>query len=249
MNVVLLAGGNSKQFFKDCIVYKSLAVIAGKPMVRWVAEAFDGSESIDRICVIGPKAQLEDALSDLKKIEVLDGSDELLDNIEAGLRYFEHDRRVMIASADIPMITEEMVTWLAHEFESRNEDFIYPIISKAYTTSRFPNMRRTYVHLREGEFTGGNISCVRPAAVFNSFDLIAKLIKYRKRPDKTASLLGMRFVMGLVTGRMTIPEIEKRVYEISGITAVALKCPFPEVGSDVDSADDLPLAENELMLR
>jgi GTP:adenosylcobinamide-phosphate guanylyltransferase len=247
MNVVMMAGGGPKHPFSEDIIYKSLVPIAGKPMVKWVAEAFLGCNAVEKIFVVGPKEELTKALEGMDRIVIFEGSERMLDNIESGMKYFEQDKQLIIATADIPMINTEMVEWLVENF-SKNSDkqFIYPIIHREDVEKRFPGMRRTYVKLKDGEFTGGNICCVEPSAALKKYDLINKLVEFRKAPVKTAAMLGFKIVFGMLTGKLKIKDVEKRAKKISGLEVYAMRCPYAEVGSDVDRESDLPSVTEKL---
>ena len=73
----------------------------------------------------------------------------------SGVEYFRDSEQVMVCTADVPMITGEMVDWLVEAFAQLPHGFIYPIVSKENTLARFPDLPRTFVKVREGSFTGG----------------------------------------------------------------------------------------------
>ena len=246
MNAVLMAGGSAKDRFTEDILYKSLAPILGKPMVRWVAEAFLASDRVGEICVVGPQAELTEALMGLERVTVLEGTPEMVENMFLGLEHFAQDEKVMMATADIPMISGEMITFLSDAFEALDAGMIYPIISREDTQRRFPDMKRTYLKVVGGEYTGGNIVCLNPAQVMPKKEFVKDMLAKRKHPAKLAAMLGPKILYNAVRGKLKIEDAEKKALDILGLVCRAMVCPYPEIGSDVDHQEDIAIAEREL---
>ncbi|HBR33284.1 MAG TPA: hypothetical protein DD734_01515, partial [Firmicutes bacterium] len=55
-------------------------------------------------------------------------------------------------------------------------------------------------------------------------------------------LLGFKFLVKLLTGRLKVAEIEARVEEILGMKGAGVLSLYPEIGVDVDKPSDLALA-------
>ena len=107
-------------------------------------------------------------------------------------------------------------------------------------------MQRTYVRLREGTFTGGNLALVAPEALRRGRTVIQQAFLMRKKPIKLARLLGFRFILKFVFNRLGLHEIEERAATVLGCTGRAVISPYPEVGIDVDKPSDLELVERVL---
>lgn len=242
-DVILQAGGTGKCELAEGVGYKSLIVLDGRPMVRIVAQTLRACRQVGRIIAVGPKAELEEALHGVENVRVIEGVPDMYDNMLIGAEGMAEDTRVMMVAVDVPMVTPEMVDWLCTAFDSMAEaDFIYPIIEKKANERKYPDVKRTYVKLHEGSFTGGNITCVRISTLKKTEPLVRKLIANRKRPDKTAAILGFRFIIGMLTGSMRIAKLEKHLSRLAETRLRALVCPYPEVGNDVDKPSDLEMA-------
>ncbi|HQD41289.1 MAG TPA: molybdopterin-guanine dinucleotide biosynthesis protein A, partial [Bacillota bacterium] len=107
---------------------------------------------------------------------------------------------------------------------------------------KYPGAKRTYTELKDGTFTGGNMFYVNPRVVEGSADLARRLVGYRKKPWKMCSVLGWDFVLRLLSGNLSIAEVEERMSALLGIKLAAIISPYPEVGNDVDKESDLMLA-------
>jgi molybdopterin-guanine dinucleotide biosynthesis protein A len=117
VDAVILAGGEPDK--ADPLVEyaqvqkKALIQIAGKEMARYVVEAIAGSSQVGRIFIVGLSP--EDGVEFATPVEYVEAAGSMLDNIVAGMeRVTEVDpdvERVIVSSADIPLVTTEMVDY------------------------------------------------------------------------------------------------------------------------------------------
>ena len=82
---------------------------------------------------------------------------------------------------------------------------------------------------------------VEPCAEF-----VKGFIAHRKNPWKLGRLLGFRFVLLLIVGRLSIQRIERRFYELLKIRGRAIISPYPEIANDIDDPNEIGLAEEYL---
>ncbi len=243
INAVILAGDNKKEELLEGVTNKALMQIKGKPMVQFVVDALRDSGCIDKISIVGPVEELR-AYLDGKVDYYCEGKDHLFDNVSAGMEPFSKDTAVLLVTSDIPMITGEMVADFVRRCHEVGADLCYPIIEKQLNEQHFPGVERTYVKLKEGTYTGGNIIYLNPQAFDRCAEFARKLIDYRKKPWKTGRLLGLKFLVGLFVGMLTIPDIEERFSELLDIRASAIVTPYPEIGNDVDKPSDVEMVSN-----
>jgi molybdopterin-guanine dinucleotide biosynthesis protein A len=240
INAIVLAGDNKKGFVQQGVDNKALLPINGKPMVEYVIDALRASPFIGRISVTGPVSMLKEHLGD-KADYYMEGKESLFENIKLGMEPFANDKAVLIVTSDIPMITGEMVSDFVRRCIKQGGDFCYPIVEKQLNEERFPGVERTYVRLREGTYTGGNIIYLNPAVVDRCEEFARKVIEFRKQPWKTSRLLGLKFLVGLLLGVLPIPKVEERFCKLLDIQAAAVIMPYPEIGNDVDKPSDLDM--------
>ena len=240
INAIVLAGDSGKGFVQEGVSNKSLITINGKPMVEYVIDALRDSSLINKISVSGSSETLKKYLGD-KVDYYMEDRNTLFDNIKAGLEPFAHDEAVLVVTSDIPMITGWMITDLVKRCVKQGGDFCYPIVEKKLNEERFPGVDRTYIRLKEGTFTGGNAVYLNPAVIDTCEEFAKKVIAFRKQPLKTGRMLGVKFLAGLMMGRLTIPELEERVSGLLNIKASAVIVSYPEIGNDVDKPSDLEM--------
>ncbi len=242
MNVdaIILAGGrtNNKLRRYSKAEHEALIKIADTPMVEYVIKAARSSKYINNLAIVGPAEEIKKSVSE--KIDIIVNSTyTLLDNIKRGLEILNNDDYVLIITSDIPLITDEIIDDFIQSCMNKDADIFYPIVSKKVNKMSYPGVKRTYVHLVEGTFTGGNIMLIKPAVLYNTLDLLNKVIIWRKKPWRLSQLLGFKFVFKFIFGTLTLSEIEDRVAKLTGYKGMGMISRHPEIGFDVDKPKDL----------
>ena len=220
---------------------EALIEIEGKPMIEYIFEALRKTEDIDRIVVVGPETELTGFTDG---IEIINGQGSIMDNLDKGLNFLQDEETVLILTSDIPMITEKAISDFLLRCSQREGDLYYPVNSKEISEKSYPGVSRTFVKIKDGTFTGGNIFLVRTESALRSLPKAKEFISMRKKPLKLAGILGISFILRLITRTLTIRAAEVRVSQILGLRAVAIISPHAEIGVDVDKPEDLELARS-----
>lgn len=224
--------------------FEAMIPIAGKPMVEYVLAALEECSSVGRVIVAGPPALKEIQFEKMTLVEATDSS--VMENFQTGLRELQSSGYVLVVTSDIPLITAAAVDDFVHKSLAQKGELFYSIIKKECSEARFPDVKRTYVKLKEGTFTGGNLFLLQPRIVEESWSFAAKMVRLRKNPVQMSAVLGWLFTLKLLWGRLTIPDLEKRVGELLRITPKAVISSYPEVGIDVDKPSDYHLMTSVL---
>ncbi|MDD4568621.1 MAG: NTP transferase domain-containing protein [Tepidanaerobacteraceae bacterium] len=244
MKALILAGTQEDSPLSEIHPNKALIKIHDKEMVVYIVEALKNVEFIDTIAVVGSKEELS-PIKDRVDI-IVDGGTSLTDNIQKGSDIFSDEEMILILTSDIPMITAEAVRDFVEKAITLDAEFCYPVVLKEENEKKYPGVKRTYVKIKDGTFTGGNVILVRAGTVKTCINQAKAFMAYRKKPWKLAKILGISFVFKLLIGTLTIDQLEKRVSALFGIKARAVISPYPEIGTDVDKHSDLELAEKVL---
>ena len=239
INAIILSGDKNESLSGGYT--KALARIKDRYMIEYVVEALLQSATIGEIAVVGPATRLRECLGD-RVSYIVEGADDLIDNTLVGVALFMDQPRVLVLTCDIPYLTPEAVDHFITESEKTGADLCYPIVTRESNEIKYPGTKRTYTKLRDGTFTGGNMFYVNPRVVEGSAGLARRLVGYRKKPWKMCSVLGWDFVLRLLSGKLSIAEVEERMSALLGIKLAAIISPYPEVGNDVDKESDLMLA-------
>lgn len=247
VDAVVLAGGDGAVIDPSCR-FKGLLPIAGKPMVQWVAEALRDAEMIREVAVVVPTAEgLGAWVDDIGKIVVSDGS--FVDNVVAGVGAFRGDRRVLLTTGDIPAITPAALDDFVRQSLDTGADAVYPLVRKDDMLSEFPGSERTFVRLATGPVTGGNMMLIDPEIIMANQEIGGRIFATRKNPVAMARVIGMRFVVRLLLGRLTVVEVERKLGQLIGGTGAAVYTTHASIGADVDKPVDVVVAERVLYAR
>ena len=245
VDAIILAGGeNTKRLSSYCSQpYEALIDIAGRPMVTFVARALAASGRVRRIFVLGPAAALADC-SFPPGTTVLEGGRTIMDTVRIGAEALGHSNLVLLATADIPLLTAEAVNHFLHQCSRTEADLYYPIVAAATSEAAYPGVKRTYVRFREGTFTGGNLFLANPAILPRCLTLAEEMVAHRKQPLRLCAMLGWSFLARLILGRLSLTEVEERVSHLFDIRGSVVQSPFAELGIDVDKPSDYELVKS-----
>lgn len=249
VDAIILAGDTPKDTdlkLLNKVNCKSLIPIGGKPMVEYVVESLVAERRIGRVAVVGPVDELAFLRERSPKVQLAQHGESILQNVVAGIELLGNPDKVLVVTADIPMLTPQAVADFLNQAGERDADFYYSVVRREDNDRQYPGVKRTYVRLKNGTFTGGNIFMARSKYVSAKMDLVDSMIALRKEPLKMVRLLGWRFVIKFVLGALTIRELEAYISGLLGITGVAVISPYAEIGTDVDKPSDLELARSIL---
>mgnify|MGYP000921590924 FL=1 len=244
MKALILAGTQEDCPLSKVHSNKALIKIHGKEMVKYIIDALKNLDFIDTVAIVGPKQELSPIENQVDLI--VDGGPSMTDNILRGAEIFHDEDMLLISTSDIPMITSEAIRDFAEKSLTLDADFCYPIVRKEENEKKYPGVKRTYVKIKDGTFTGGNMVLVKAGTVKSCIKQAEAFMAYRKKPWKLAKILGIIFVIKLLMGTLTIKQLEKRVSDLFGIKARAVISSYPEIGTDVDKDSDLKLAARVL---
>ncbi|HHY92856.1 MAG TPA: NTP transferase domain-containing protein, partial [Firmicutes bacterium] len=202
---------------------------------------------VGRVVVVGPVPELE-YLAKGKVQAVIPCADTVMANLRRGLDWLKPQDFVLVATSDIPLLTAAAVEDFLQRTRSTTADFYYSIVEKSAGEARYPGVKRTYVRLKDGTFTGGNLLLVHPRILERGWGFAEAMVRLRKEPLKMCSVLGWGLVLRLVLGRLSIADVERRFAQIIGATGKAVISPYPEVGIDVDKPSDYELVQRAMGL-
>ncbi len=249
IDAIILAGASNHGALRAVTdtPYEALIDIEGRAMLDYVVDAVVGSRDIERVVVVGP----EKALASLagRVYRVAQCGDSMVENILIGLEVLHSTGKVLLVTSDIPLLTTDAIGDFLRRCAEKEADIHYPVVAKQTNEASYPGVKRTYVHLVEGTFTGGNLALLDPEVVRQCHVMIEKAVQMRKKPWQLSRLLGFRFIVKFLLSRLSVAEIEERVRLMLGFRGVAIVSPYPEIGIDVDKPSDLELARNVLGAR
>lgn len=240
VNAIILAGDRGENGRP-----KALLKIASSYMVEYVIESLRNSGCVNKIYIVGDEI-LKEEVGHLVDGYIKSGG-EILDNLSIAIREIgDLNTPCIISTSDIPMVKGEAIRDFVDKCEALDVDLGYPIIDKKLNDEKYPDVKRTYVKLKDGTFTGGNIIYFNPQIVEKFTEKAALLVKYRKNPLKMGKVLGFTFLLRLALGILSIPSVEDKIGEMFGIRGGAVLTDYPEIGNDVDKPSDIEFVNKYL---
>jgi CTP:molybdopterin cytidylyltransferase MocA len=249
VSAVLLAGGPTKGDLLEHTrqPYRALIPLGGRTLLEHSLTALGEARSIDYTVVVGPAECRPYVNACGEGFGWMPMGETLVDNLMAGVQALGAETDVVLAcAADAPLITGALVDRVVAAALERSADFCYPIVPREVCQSAFPAGRRTYVRLRDGAFTGGNLMAASRELLMEHQGRIAEIFAARKSPMKLARILGLGLALRLPLGLVSIGDAEARAGKILGFPVSAWICDDPAAGVDVDKLADLETVEQAL---
>jgi GTP:adenosylcobinamide-phosphate guanylyltransferase len=251
VTAVVLGGGRDDDPLAAAagVAVKALVPLHGEPMAVHVLRALR-SGGVERVVYVGPVTADFERLVDVN----VPARGELLENLRAGLEAVPVESapkesggdaaRVLVATADIPLLTPEAV----RDVLARDSGvgLVYPVVPMTASERMFPGGKRTTARLREGRFTGGNLFLLEPRLVDAFLPRLQFILDNRKNVLRLAGMFGIGTILKLLLGTLSIPELEGAVSRILGVPARALVSTYAGIGFDVDKLEDLEVVLKHL---
>ncbi|SCZ00115.1 nucleotidyltransferase family protein [Alkaliphilus peptidifermentans] len=243
MHAIVLAGNDAVA--EELMKNKAIIPLKGIPMIKFVVNALKESKYIDKIYVVGEVDELESIIG-AEAEAIIRSSNTFMENLINGMAYSQGEDRVIVATCDVPLINVDIINKFIEVGLEVDNDIFYPIVNKALNQTSYPNLKRTYAHLKEGAFTGGNIVMLKPSIMGSIKEVTETLVRHRKNPIRMCRVLGVPFVIKLIFKQLKITDIEKMIKNRFKITGRAYICNFPEICNDLDHYQDKALFEEYL---
>jgi len=249
-DAVVLGGGDPSDPFAAAhgVALKTQIELSGLPMALYVLQALRDCPQVGRIAYVGPVPAGGEDLIDLRVTD----HGTLIGNLEVGTDALVQDRgqersrraRVMVITADVPLITSSMLSDVLQA--APDAGLVYPIVRREDCERAYPGVKRTYARLKDGTFTGGNVFLLDPALITLFLPRLREILAARKQPVKLAALIGPLVLLRLLTGQLSIGQLQQRVGTLLGVEARALITEHAAIGTDVDKEADLELVQTIL---
>ena len=231
--VVLAGGGIDRLAAEAGVAFRALVPVSGKPLGSYVLDALAASRRVSRVVLVGAEAL--PGAADVR----LPAGERLVDSVAlgCGAAIGLSARRLLLLSADLPWLSGQVVDrWLD---QVPAADLVYPAIPRQAAMASFPGQRRTFVRLKSGAYTGGNLFLVASAAVPGLLPWIERAYRARKDPLSLARLIGVGTLVRLLLGRATLEGLAQRVGRLTGLEVRVEVTPEAAIGADVDRPEHL----------
>jgi molybdopterin-guanine dinucleotide biosynthesis protein A len=241
-DVIIPAGGKLDEEFARVVATDSKALIRfdGDSILNRTLTAFKECGQVGRIALVGSHSVLESreaARADLTLREADSAPQNIYRGLEALTESGEAPERVLICTCDLPFITADVVTRFLVQAPD-GFDFVVPLVAKAEFNEMFPGAPGTFVTLQDGVWTTGCLFMASAFGLKRSVHQIESVFLRRKSKLGMARLLGFGFVYRLLTKKLTVKDVERKVGELIGVRGAAVKYSPAELAYDVDYVED-----------
>lgn len=238
---VVQAGGRSPASLRPLAEMKGHLPLAGRPLQDYVLQAVAEAKIFSEYLIIGRKASFDD-----ERFRWLEPSDSWIENVVRAAKAASSDE-LLFVTADVPLVRPDVLEAFVGTCQDYPGDIHYPLGAKELLERAYPGTKRTYGTLREGRFTGGNCLKTKKAVVFENEPLYQQVFEGRKSVVALTKILGFRFILMLLLGRLSVGKVEARISEIlNGRCLRAVFFDRPEIFFDVDKEEDLCFAQRHL---
>lgn len=248
IDAIVLAGSSNNGPLREysSVSNEALIPIGNRIMVDYVISALQNAQSIGQIVVVGPVAELKEYYKEEGEFILAPAGQTAVESFQNGLAHLNPQGHVLVTTGDIPLLKPEAVESFIAKCAPFDADVYYPIVSKEVNEKYYPGVKRTYVALKEGTFTGGNIFLVNPQIVPHCVAKGEELVQLRKSPIALSRQIGFCFVLKFLCRMLSLEETEARFSELLKLKGKAVIMDYPEIGIDVDKPSDLELVRKVL---
>ncbi|RPF42459.1 MobA-like NTP transferase protein [Thermodesulfitimonas autotrophica] len=224
--------------------FEALIDLCGRPLAAYVIQALLDSAVISKVVVVGP-GELQKEFP-AARVTIIPPQGNMIENLAAGLEAVSGAARVLVATGDIPLLTPVAVEGFLRLCARHDADVYYSVVPRDAVERAYPEVKRTYVRLKEGVFTGGNVGLVDPTVMKRALGRARDFVRLRKKPLRLALVVGPGLLLWYVLGRLSLVQAERKVARFLGVRGRVVVTPWPEIGIDVDKPSDFVLAQKIL---
>ncbi len=247
-DAIVLAGTGKPEPLteQEKVLNKAFITIHEKPLIAYILEALKKASSIGKVAVVGPVEGLEEIHLERYDFELVPEQGTMLDNVAAGFNVVNNNRLCLVVTGDIPLITPAVIDQFIEQCQPYDYDLYYPVLKSETCLKRFPDTERTYVRLKEGLVTGGNIALLNPEWFLASRSRLEMFISYRKKPLKLLRIFPPLFILKYLFKTLSVTDLELFLSHLFNFKARAVFSQSAEIAIDVDKLSDLELVRNNL---
>lgn len=237
------------------VSHRGLLPVGEIPMLRRVIETLRSTAGVERIAVsLDDPAVLEkvDELVRLKHAGALELHPSRGSPSRSVLDFLDRKAeggRVLVTTCDHPLLTPSMVEHFCAAAGDCEADAVVGVVHESLVRRAYPRTRRTVIRLGPDRICGANLFLFRTPAGRKVAEFWTRAEQFRKQPWKLARAFGPGALLRYALGTLDLNRALEVAAGAIGARVVAVPLPFAECAIDVDSADDLALANRIIAAR
>jgi GTP:adenosylcobinamide-phosphate guanylyltransferase len=232
--------------------HRALLDICGVPMLVRVVRALRASRSVEHIVVsIGEPEALRETpeLAALLGEGALEAHRSLDSPSRSALDVLDRvgsESPILVTTADHPLLTPAIVDHFVAAAERSDADLLVGAVAGRLVRERYPSAVRTWVRLRDGDWSGANLFALRTPAARRAVEFWTRVDSLRKQPWRLVRTFGLATLALFLLRRLDLESGLARVSKVMGVRVDGVPLPFPEAAIDVDRQADLELVRQVL---
>jgi len=220
----------------------SLVEVAGEPLARRVVRAVREATSIGPVVVVCDPGATDTLGAD----QEVSGSGVLAEDMLGALTAVRECGHAVILPGDVAFVTGPEIDAFVTAALARGVQTAYPMVPRGVCEAAFPDIRRTYFRLAEGELTGASALYVEVPTFLGNPLIIAEAVEIRREPWRLAMMVDPRVLFAYTAGRLSVTTIEAAAEKALGIRMGVLVLEVPGLATDIQKPIDLRAARERL---
>jgi CTP:molybdopterin cytidylyltransferase MocA len=228
---------------------KILAQVGHEPMISRVLETLKNSQTVGTRILIGPSWETVQSHAALRR-SIQSGEVRWTEpqqgpslSVSTFLHQHPQELPLLITTADHPLLTTEIVDYFVREAQQARADVTVGLVPYSLVAAAYPQSKRTIIRLRGGGFCGSNLFGLYTQKAERLIEFWSRIEQERKHPFRLIRTLGGRVLIRYMCGRLSLAEALSRLGRRFDLYIKDILLPFPEAAIDVDTPEDLALAE------
>lgn len=255
LDTVVLAGGiNRIKLFEGYTPgYKALLPFRGKPAIRYTLEALQAVPQVKRVCIVGPEADLRHAVvgtSDVARAyDFVPSGQTLMESIFNGLTHFAGSPAVLVATADMPLVTSQAILDFLAACAKTPTDYecnvFLSVVPKRCCAGAYERFPKPFNRFKDIAVCHGNLilADLRLASSAEARTRMNNLYNARKNPITAALAVGWRVGLSYVIGvhvlhALTMEQMSRLASRRFGVGLIPVIVEHPEIAIDIDEPAD-----------
>jgi len=156
---------------------------------------------------------------------------------------------VLATAADHALLQPRWVEHFLEAAEASGADAVVALVEAGVFRREFPDARRTFIPLRGSAVSGANLFLFRPPRGAEVARFWVRAEAFRKRPWRMVATFGPLVLLRFLLHRLDLDGALAAAGRVIGARIAAVRMPFAESAIDVDTPEDLVLANRLLAAR
>jgi GTP:adenosylcobinamide-phosphate guanylyltransferase len=222
------------------VSHKALLPVDGTPMILHVIRALQSCPAIGRIVVATERTDILAPFAEGDAVMTRSAAASPSRSVAAALQEF--GTPLLVTTADHALLTAAILRSFLSQAPIA-ADAVAGVARSGVILSAYPDTRRTWMRMRDGDFSGCNLFLLRGPKAGRAVDFWQRLEQQRKSPLAMAKMIGpltlFRYALKILTMQAALRLLGRRV----GAQLAIVELPFADAAVDVDKPADLLLVE------